>query len=194
MADKKKTVNNPEDERDESKVGNVPDSADDKGVDETLGTTTPDEEEIVKVGGLKAHLAEDGGIDLVEVLELVEYHCEMTFLRLAHDHIEKVAEVRQLPIDLYAQLLFEGLLEFPAKESFAVFRHKEIGKLLPLKGFHHQRGFAHAPPARQHREHGILFRQFFVLLKDDDFLFPVVEFHNVNLRLYKYLFLLLIYY
>ena len=77
MADKKKTVNNPEDERDESKVGNVPDSADDKGVDETLGTTTPEEgEEIVKVGNLKAHLAEDGVEELT-----VENVMEDSFLR-----------------------------------------------------------------------------------------------------------------
>ena len=76
MADKKKKVNNPEDERDESKVGNVPDSADDKGVDETLGTTTPEEEEIVKVGGLQAHMAEDG----VEELS-VENVMEDSFLR-----------------------------------------------------------------------------------------------------------------
>ena len=77
MADKKKTVNNPEDERDESKVGNVPDSADDKGVDETLGTTTPEEdEEIVKVGGLQAHKAEDGVEELT-----VENVMEDSFLR-----------------------------------------------------------------------------------------------------------------
>ena len=60
MADKKKTIENPEDERDESKVGNVPDKADDKGVDETLGDyATEEDEEIVKVGGLQAHRAED---------------------------------------------------------------------------------------------------------------------------------------
>ena len=76
MVDKKKQIENPEDERDESKVGNVPDSADDKGVDETLGTTTPDEEEIVKVGGLKAHLAEDGVEELT-----VENVMEDSFLR-----------------------------------------------------------------------------------------------------------------
>ena len=76
MADKKKTVNNPEDERDESKVGNVPDSADDKGVDETLGTTTPEDEEIVKVGGLQAHKAEDGVEELT-----VENVMEDSFLR-----------------------------------------------------------------------------------------------------------------
>ena len=75
MADKKKTVNNPEDERDESKVGNVPDSADDKGVDETLGATAP-EEELVKVGGLQAHKAEDGVEELT-----VENVMEDSFLR-----------------------------------------------------------------------------------------------------------------
>ena len=51
------------DEKDTSKVGGVSDASDDKGVDETLGdykTTEPEEEEIVKVGGLKAHMAEDG--------------------------------------------------------------------------------------------------------------------------------------
>lgn len=77
MADKKKTVNNPEDERDESKVGNVPDSADDKGVDETLGATAPEEEEeIVKVGGLEAKKAEDGVEELT-----VENVMEDSFLR-----------------------------------------------------------------------------------------------------------------
>ena len=76
MADKKKTVNNPEDERDESKVGNVPDSADDKGVDETLGATAPEEEELVKVGGLQAHKAEDGVEELT-----VENVMEDSFLR-----------------------------------------------------------------------------------------------------------------
>ena len=76
MADKKKTVNNPEDERDESKVGNVPDSADDKGVDETLGATAPEEEEVVKVGGLQAHKAEDGVEELT-----VENVMEDSFLR-----------------------------------------------------------------------------------------------------------------
>ena len=55
----------------------MPDSADDKGVDETLGTTTPEEgEEIVKVGNLKAHLAEDGVEELT-----VENVMEDSFLR-----------------------------------------------------------------------------------------------------------------
>ena len=77
MADKKKTIENPEDERDESKVGNVPDKADDKGVDETLGDyATEDDEEIVKVGGLQAHRAEDGVEELT-----VENVMEDSFLR-----------------------------------------------------------------------------------------------------------------
>ena len=77
MADKKKTIENPEDERDESKVGNVPDKADDKGVDETLGDyTTEEDEEIVKVGGLQAHRAEDGVEELT-----VENVMEDSFLR-----------------------------------------------------------------------------------------------------------------
>ncbi len=76
MVDKKKTIENPEDDRDESKVGNVPDSADDKGVDETLGTTVPEEEEIVKVGSLQAHRAEDGVEELT-----VENVMEDSFLR-----------------------------------------------------------------------------------------------------------------
>ena len=50
------------DEKDTSKVGGVPDSSDDKGVDETLGdyNTESEEEEIVKVGSLTAHKSEDG--------------------------------------------------------------------------------------------------------------------------------------
>ena len=77
MADKKKKIENPEDERDESKVGNVPDSADDKGVDETLGDyATEEDEEIVKVGGLQAHRAEDGVEELT-----VENVMEDSFLR-----------------------------------------------------------------------------------------------------------------
>ena len=77
MADKKKTIENPEDERDESKVGNVPDKADDKGVDETLGDyATEEEEDIVKVGGLQAHRAEDGVEELT-----VENVMEDSFLR-----------------------------------------------------------------------------------------------------------------
>ena len=77
MADKKKTIENPEDERDESKVGNVPDKADDKGVDETLGDyATEEDEEIVKVGGLQAHRAEDGVEELT-----VENVMEDSFLR-----------------------------------------------------------------------------------------------------------------
>ena len=76
MADKKKTIENPEDERDESKVGNVPDKADDKGVDETLGDYATEDEEIVKVGGLQAHRAEDGVEELT-----VENVMEDSFLR-----------------------------------------------------------------------------------------------------------------
>ena len=76
MADKKKTIENPEDERDESKVGNVPDKADDKGVDETLGDYATEDEEIVKVGGLQAHKAEDGVEELT-----VENVMEDSFLR-----------------------------------------------------------------------------------------------------------------
>ena len=66
------------DEKDKSKVGGVPDASDDKGVDETLGDyeTEPKEEEIVKVGGLKAHVAEDGVEELT-----VENVMEDSFLR-----------------------------------------------------------------------------------------------------------------
>ena len=66
------------DEKDTSKVGGVPDSSDDKGVDETLGDykTESEEEEIVKVGGLKAHVAEDGVEELT-----VENVMEDSFLR-----------------------------------------------------------------------------------------------------------------
>jgi DNA gyrase subunit A len=67
------------DEKDTSKVGGVSDASDDKGVDETLGdykTAEPEEEEIVKVGGLKAHMAEDGVEELT-----VENVMEDSFLR-----------------------------------------------------------------------------------------------------------------
>ena len=66
------------DEKDKSKVGGVPDASDDKGVDETLGDyeTESKEEEIVKVGGLKAHVAEDGVEELT-----VENVMEDSFLR-----------------------------------------------------------------------------------------------------------------
>ncbi len=66
------------DEKDKSKVGGVSDVSDDKGVDETLGDyqTEPEEEEVVKVGGLKAHVAEDGVEELT-----VESVMEDSFLR-----------------------------------------------------------------------------------------------------------------
>ena len=80
MADKKKLneENAPEDDKDTSKVGGVPDAADNKGVDETLGDyeTESEEEEIVKVGGLQAHRAEDGVEELT-----VENVMEDSFLR-----------------------------------------------------------------------------------------------------------------
>ena len=83
MADKKKLneENAPEEEKDNaSKVGGVPDAADNKGVDETLGdyeTEKSDEEdEIVKVGSLQAHRAEDGVEELT-----VENVMEDSFLR-----------------------------------------------------------------------------------------------------------------
>ena len=67
MADKKKLneENAPGEEKDNaSKVGGVPDAADNKGVDETLGDyeteKSDEEEEVVKVGSLQAHRAEDG--------------------------------------------------------------------------------------------------------------------------------------
>ncbi|MBP5656096.1 DNA gyrase subunit A, partial [Candidatus Saccharibacteria bacterium] len=66
------------DEKDTSKVGGVPDSSDDKGVDETLGdyNTESEEEEIVKVGSLTAHKSEDGIEELT-----VENVMEDSFLR-----------------------------------------------------------------------------------------------------------------
>ena len=65
------------DEKDTSKVGGVPDSSDNKGVDETLGDyETEQDEEIVKVGGLEAHRAEDGVEELT-----VENVMEDSFLR-----------------------------------------------------------------------------------------------------------------
>ena len=80
MVEKKNKDLNPEDEINKSDVGNVPDSADDKGVDETMGMVTPNEneegEEIVKVGGLQAHRAEDGVEELT-----VENVMEDSFLR-----------------------------------------------------------------------------------------------------------------
>lgn len=83
MADKKKLneENAPEEEKDNaSKVGGVPDAADNKGVDETLGDyeteKSDEEEEIVKVGSLQAHRAEDGVEELT-----VENVMEDSFLR-----------------------------------------------------------------------------------------------------------------
>ncbi len=83
MADKKKLneENTPEEEKDNaSKVGGVPDAADNKGVDETLGDyeteKSDEEEEIVKVGSLQAHRAEDGVEELT-----VENVMEDSFLR-----------------------------------------------------------------------------------------------------------------
>ena len=81
MADKKKLNETPEEnEKDSSKVGGVPDAADNKGVDETLGDYDTEaeeaEEEIVKVGGLQAHRAEDGVEELT-----VENVMEDSFLR-----------------------------------------------------------------------------------------------------------------
>ena len=79
MVEKKDKDLNPEDEKMKSDVGNVPDSADDKGVDETMSMTTPTENEdgeIVKVGGLEAHRAEDGVEELT-----VENVMEDSFLR-----------------------------------------------------------------------------------------------------------------
>lgn len=79
MADKKKLNETPEEnEKDTSKVGGVPDATDNKGVDETLGDyqTETEEEEIVKVGGLHAHKAEDGVEELT-----VENVMEDSFLR-----------------------------------------------------------------------------------------------------------------
>ena len=80
MVEKKDKDLNPEEEINKSDVGNVPDSADDKGVDETMGMTMPTEdengEEIVKVGGLQAHRAEEGVEELT-----VENVMEDSFLR-----------------------------------------------------------------------------------------------------------------
>lgn len=81
MADKKKLNETPEEnEKDTSKVGGVPDAADNKGVDETLGDYNTEaeevDEEIVKVGGLQAHRGEDGVEELT-----VENVMEDSFLR-----------------------------------------------------------------------------------------------------------------
>ena len=81
MADKKKLNETPEEnEKDTSKVGGVPDAADNKGVDETLGDYNTEaeeaEEEVVKVGGLQAHRGEDGVEELT-----VENVMEDSFLR-----------------------------------------------------------------------------------------------------------------
>ena len=81
MADKKKLNETPEEnEKDTSKVGGVPDAADSKGVDETLGDYNTEaeeaEEEVVKVGGLQAHRGEDGVEELT-----VENVMEDSFLR-----------------------------------------------------------------------------------------------------------------
>ena len=67
----KENKNNPEslDNENVSKVGGVPDAADDKGVDETMG-------EDVHVGGLTARRAEDGVEELT-----VENVMEDSFLR-----------------------------------------------------------------------------------------------------------------
>ena len=81
MVDKKKLNETPEEnEKDTSKVGGVPDAADNKGVDETLGDYNTEaeevDEEIVKVGGLQAHRGEDGVEELT-----VENVMEDSFLR-----------------------------------------------------------------------------------------------------------------
>ena len=98
MADKKKDDKDKKpEELDQSQVGNVPDAADDKGVDETLGgfengeeaaekaeateavegeVVEAEPEEIVKVGGLKAERGADGIEELT-----VENVMEDSFLR-----------------------------------------------------------------------------------------------------------------
>lgn len=80
MAEKKNINETPEEnEQDKSKVGGVPDAADNKGVDETLGDYAVEAEtteEDVKVGGLTAHRSEDGVEELT-----VENVMEDSFLR-----------------------------------------------------------------------------------------------------------------
>lgn len=80
MTEKKNMNETPEEnEQDKSKVGGVPDAADNKGVDETLGDYAVEEEaaeEDVKVGGLTAHRSEDGVEELT-----VENVMEDSFLR-----------------------------------------------------------------------------------------------------------------
>ena len=93
MADKNKKQPNldPEEPEKNSKIGGVPDADDDKGLDEALGDVVngteeeaieraeseeTEDEEIVKVGGLQAHRAEDGIEELT-----VENVMEDSFLR-----------------------------------------------------------------------------------------------------------------
>lgn len=80
MTEKKNMNETPEEnEQDKSKVGGVPDAADNKGVDETLGDYAVEAEtaeEDVKVGGLTAHRSEDGVEELT-----VENVMEDSFLR-----------------------------------------------------------------------------------------------------------------
>ncbi len=80
MAEKKNINETPEENaQDKSKVGGVPDAADNKGVDETLGDYAVEAETAeadVKVGGLTAHRSEDGVEELT-----VENVMEDSFLR-----------------------------------------------------------------------------------------------------------------
>jgi len=57
----------------------------------------------------------------------------MPLHRLFHNHLEQVAKVGNLTINLNAQLLLNRLLEFLAKYHLAVYQNKEIDNVFFLK-------------------------------------------------------------
>ena len=84
------------------------------------------------------YLAEDGGIHLLEILELIEKNGEMPLQRLFHNHFKQVAETADLAVNLNVQLLLDVLLELLAKHGLTVFRDKEIGDVFPFQSLVNQ--------------------------------------------------------
>ena len=67
------------------------------------------------------YFTEYGGVDLVKILKLIYYNCEMPACGFFHDYFEQVSEICNLTIYMNAHLFFEFALELLAKSSLAVF-------------------------------------------------------------------------
>ena len=122
----------------------------------------------------------NGTVYIQEVLEFIEYQCELLSFPLFHKESKYIAEDTHRGNE-YARLVLELFAEFLAQNRFRFLADKKIHVWLILKCFFDKRGFADTASACDYRKTRIPFiRELPHLVQRFQLLFPVIKLHMIQ--------------